>query len=243
MKKLFLEKFNDFTKAMAMDFHESITRNLPASDPDPANRYPDRNTPIWGFTEEGFWTMTSTEARFYEHDGTIHAVSTKYTPNYVAAYKALSSKLVNMRSLTIAEHDSFAITNSNHISLPKKATVYYVKFTSPNGELGAPVSSMLLTGKMQYNLEFCKNAIDSMVQVFAGLKETNSLCPSVFTLKYFLVDSQGMYLGIVKDFNMNFNDAVAMLSAGEMRAAGSVTEADIPTITEYNKTKWQTLTT
>jgi hypothetical protein len=239
MKNFLIDKFNNFTKSAETASFVSFTKNLPSILHLTPSYIEDEGFPSWGSEENGYWTVNNTEARFYENDGTIHCVGLQYNNEYCENYRLLSGHLTEIRSLLLAETDSFQITAENHARHTVGDTVYYAKFVSPSGELGRPVPMLLIIGELPFATESFKSIIDSCFKVYAGLKSANILCPSVFFTKPILVDSQGYYLGLVSDFSVSIEQSINDMIANEIIGDGD--RVDFDEINKYILEKWQLL--
>lgn len=240
MKNFLFDKFNNFTESLEKDSLVAFTKNLPGTLHLDPGLITAEGFPNWGKEENGFWTVTRAEARFYEHDGTIHCVSKRYDSHYCDSYRALTANLTGLRSLTLMETDSFQITNEDHHSCSVGDTVYYAKFVAPTGETGWPLSSMILTNRLEYGTEFYKNITDYSCEVYKALKAANLLCPEVFNPKVFLFDSKGWYLGIISDFSIPLAQSVDAVIERGMRDS---TSYNFDEISDYGLSKWQALKT
>lgn len=240
MKNFLFEKLNNFTQDEESRFHFDLTRKLPATHEEADQRgFLDKNPVIWGYENDGFWTMSHTEVRFYENNGTIHIIGTKYDESYVANYRLLSSKLENIRSLNLDETDRFSITNETHIGLKQGDVVYYAKFLSPNGELGWPIATNYRTGKDSLT-DFLRKIIDFGFEVYNGLKQTGGLCPADFNPLDAYIDSNGIYLGVIRDFSIGYQESLQRSITNGWAPASN---QDTDELINYGTTKWQTLTT
>jgi len=238
MKQFLFDKFNDFTSEVEKASLIRFTKNLPGTlhlDPGAITR---NGFPNWGNESNGYWTITRDEARFYENDGTIHCLGSQYNASYCENYRLLAANLTGIRSLTLTETDQFEITNVNHISCKFGDTMYYAKFVSPAGELGKPITAMLLTGEIENNTELYKKITDYSCEVYKGFKAAGILCPETYSPKVFFIDSVGAYLGIIKDFTVDLQQSVdAVINKGMAES----TEYNYSEIYNYGIEKWQAL--
>jgi hypothetical protein len=240
MKNFLFDKFNNFTREVETASLLAFTKNLPGTfhlSPDTITR---EGFPNWGRESAGFWTITRNEARFYENDGTIHCLGPRYTTTYCDNYKLLTANITGIRSLTLVETDQLTITTFDHVSYKFGDPIGYAKFVSPAGELGRPITSMLLTNKLKFGTEFCKNITDYSCEVYKGFKAAGILCPRVYSPKVFLFDSIGPYLGIVNDFSVNIAESIDAVIFAGMKESDLY---DYSELTNYGLSKWQTLKT
>jgi hypothetical protein len=238
MKQFLFDKFNSFTSEVEIASLVRFTKNLPGTlhlDPGAVTM---NGFPNWGSESNGYWTITRNEARFYENDGTIHCIGSQYNPAYCENYRLLTANLTGIRSLTLAETDQFEITNNDLISHSFGDTVYYAKFLSPAGELGKPITSMLLTGEIEANTELYKKITDYSCELYKGFKAAGILCPELYSPKVFFIDSLGVYVGIIKDFTVDLKESVdTVLNKGMAES----TEYNYSEICNYGIEKWQAL--
>jgi hypothetical protein len=238
MKNFIIDKFNNFTKSAESASLVTFTKNLPGSLHLDPLYIKDNGFPSCGSDENGYWTVSRTEARYYENDGTIHCVGIRYNNEYCENYRLLSDHLTEIRSLRVMDVDSFQITTEDHVSHKVGDTVYYAKFVSPSGEFGRPVTMLLITEELQFKTDSFKFINDLCFKVYAGFKSAKMLCPSSFSPMSILADSQGHYLGLVSDFSVSIEQSIDNILAKGMEDSDKFS---IDEIEQYGLEKWQLL--
>jgi hypothetical protein len=238
MKNFLIDKFNNFTKSAETASSVAFTKNLPSILHLTPSYIGDEGFPSWGSEENGFWTLNTNEARYYENDGTIHCVGIQYNNEYCENYRLLSEHLTEIRSLLLAETDSFQITAEDHVSHTVGDTVYYAKFVSPSGEFGRPVAMLLITGELPFDANSFNFINDLFFKVYSGFKSAKISCPSSFTQGSILADSRGYYLGLVSDFSVSIEQSIDNVIANEM---GDTNRFNFDQINKYGLEKWQLL--
>lgn len=240
MKNFLIDKFNNFTKSAEAATFLKFTKNLPSVSHLNPLYIRDEGFPNWGSEENGFWTVNKTEARYYENDGTIHCVGIQYNNEYCENYRLLSEHLTEIRSLLLAETDSFQITVEDHASHAVGDTVHYIKFVSPSGEFGKPIGTMVMKGELPFETETFNLIIDLFFKAYSSFKSAKILCPSALTQFSFLSDSQGYYLGLVSDFSVSIEQSIDNVLANEIGDDGRFSM--LSKIEEYGLIKkWQLL--
>jgi hypothetical protein len=240
MKNFLIDKFNNFTKSAETASFVSFTKNLPSILHLTPSYIEDEGFPSWGSEENGYWTVNKTEARYYENDGTIHCVGIQYNNEYCENYRLLSDHLTEIRSLLLAETDSFQITAEDHASHAVGDTVYYAKFVSPSGEFGKPIGTMMMKGELPFETDTFNFIIDLFFKAYSGFKSAKILCPSSFTQFSILADSQGYYIGLVPDFSVSLEQSIDNILANEVGDDGRFSL--LSEIENYGlEKKWQLL--
>jgi hypothetical protein len=217
----------------------------------------DRHFPMWGHREDGFWTVTEDEGRFYDNNGDIYIISPTITDNCLTIYKELTEKLTTVETATLEEHEVMFLNNTNHTALPLLSTpVYYGKFVPPNNKFGVSVFVNFASKNTTVTTELITNIVNANTKVFEALKELGHPFPSRLPAhRNYYLDDECMYFGPpTHPFNMAIEDAIPKyleelefvlteFSAINQSNYGISLSVDSASILEQARTQWTALLT
>ena len=150
MKQFLLTKFLQFDQNSVDDFQTSIANMMPLFNKPIISIPSDVPATVWGFTNRGFWTVTLTEAYFYDFDGTIHVISSTKDEQYYLMFRDLyyasvfsNSRCQLSKPLDFSEETWVGKNNKK---------IYYFKFQTPAGGYGTPLRLKLLLEKKTTDL-------------------------------------------------------------------------------------------
>jgi hypothetical protein len=249
------EKFDNFTYSEAERTFNDITNYLP-------NAYQDGQTyvsrilygpfkdfarnlpvsnPVWGYCDDGLWSMTESKIYLYQDDGSVHLLGFKFDQTQFDYYQTLQqSELI--RTLIPTEITQLSVTSNDHASgNPPDTPMWYVKFSSPNNTVNIPAEywvnySDSHTFSLEKNIKF----VDILTDLLSALKANNLPYPA-HVARLFSFDEDGAYL--INDCTFDNTDYSELIDKWWLPIVNkTVDDSNKTNVLNYAREKWQPFT-
>lgn len=170
---------------------------------------------IWGYEDNGFWTVHATESRFYENDGTIHILGVDRDTTWYEIYNELYRASLNnapCRVCTPVEVRTQKLDVDNHVSgRPEGSDLFYIQLKTPTGKYGITLQLELLTQDIEISFPKEKQ-FDQIYWILNTLKQHNRPFPEFTSVNESdlsgLKDDLGRFLAVLPVFNQTPTTAV-----------------------------------
>ena len=202
MREFLYHKLIQFNRDVVQEFQQEIVGPVPSYSTPAVDQ-----AVTWGATDQGWWTVSAVEGRFYENTGRIHIAGwlrdQDYYDLYVEIYNKLPDKfsqpiLIEQNKLKLVNHPGGV--NSN---------MFYIQLQTPNSSYGLPynldhlLDPLFYRRRNLYACEFVDNTTWLLQQGSRSLSVGPELEPNTI-----LSNDRGIFYTMLPRFNIPLKDSV-----------------------------------
>jgi hypothetical protein len=202
MREFLYHKLIQFNQDAVQEFQQEIVGPVPSYSTPAVDQ-----AVIWGATDQGRWTVSAVEGRFYENTGRIHIAGWLRDQDYYDLYVELYNKLPDKFSQPISiEQNRLKI--ANHPS-GIDSNMFYIQLQTPSSSYGLPYSldhlldPLFYRRRNMYASEFVNNTTWLLQQGYWSI----GLGPDLET-NTILSNDHGIIYAVLPRFNIPLKDSV-----------------------------------